>query len=42
MCIRDRLTIDQRANAGIGFAFQQPPAFKGMTVRRLLNLAGYG
>ena len=33
------LTIDQRANAGIGFAFQQPPAFKGMTVRRLLNLA---
>ena len=25
--------------AGIGFAFQQPPRFKGMTVRRFLNLA---
>ena len=33
------MSIDERANAGIGFAFQQPPAFKGMTVRRLLNLA---
>lgn len=33
------MVIDERANAGIGFAFQQPPAFKGMTVRRLLNLA---
>lgn len=33
------MSIDQRANAGIGYAFQQPPAFKGMTVRRLLNLA---
>ena len=31
--------VDERANAGIGFAFQQPPAFKGMTVARLLNLA---
>ena len=31
--------IDHRANAGIGYAFQQPPRFKGMTVRRLLNLA---
>ncbi len=31
--------IDERANAGIGFAFQQPPAFKGMTIRRFLNLA---
>ena len=31
--------IDERANAGIGFAFQQPPRFKGMTVRRLLSLA---
>lgn len=29
----------ERAQAGIGFAFQQPPRFKGMTVRRLLNLA---
>ena len=32
-------TIAQRANAGIGFAFQQPPRFKGMTVKRLLSLA---
>lgn len=31
--------IDHRANAGIGYAFQQPPRFKGMTVRRLLHLA---
>ena len=31
--------IDERAKAGIGFAFQQPPRFKGMTVRRLLHLA---
>ncbi len=31
--------IDQRANEGIGFAFQQPPRFKGMTVKRLLSLA---
>lgn len=33
------LSVDDRAKAGIGFAFQQPPRFKGMTVRRLLNLA---
>lgn len=32
-------SIDERANAGIGFAFQQPPRFKGMTVERLLSLA---
>lgn len=31
--------IDHRAKAGIGFAFQQPPRFKGMTVERLLSLA---
>lgn len=35
-------SIAQRANAGIGFAFQQPPRFKGMTVERFLSLAaGY-
>lgn len=34
-----QMTIDERAKAGIGFAFQQPPRFKGMTVRRFLNLA---
>ena len=32
-------SIDERAKAGIGFAFQQPPRFKGMTVKRLLSLA---
>ena len=31
--------INHRANAGIGYAFQQPPRFKGMTVQRLLALA---
>ena len=31
--------IDHRAKAGISFAFQQPPRFKGMTVERLLCLA---
>ena len=30
---------DITSNAGIGFAFQQPPRFKGMTVDRLLSLA---
>lgn len=34
--------IDHRANAGIGFAFQQPPRFKGMTVKHLLQLAAGG
>lgn len=33
------MSIDERAKAGIGYAFQQPPIFKGMTIRRLLNLA---
>lgn len=31
--------IDHRARAGIGFAFQQPPRFKGMTVSKLISLA---
>lgn len=31
--------INHRANAGIGYAFQQPPRFKGMAVQRLLALA---
>lgn len=31
--------INHRANAGIGYAFQQPPRFKGMTVKRMLSLA---
>ena len=33
------LDINHRANAGIGFAFQQPPRFTGMTVMKLLKLA---
>ena len=33
------LSINERAQAGIGFAFQQPPRFKGMTVKRMLSLA---
>lgn len=31
--------VHERARAGVGFAFQQPPRFKGMTVQRLLDLA---
>lgn len=34
-----KLSIAERANAGIGFGFQQPPRFKGMTVEKLLSLA---
>lgn len=33
------MNIDERANEGIGFAFQQPPRFKGLTASRLLSLA---
>ena len=33
------MPINERANLGIGYAFQQPPRFKGLTVRRLLSLA---
>ena len=33
------LSIDERAKAGMGYAFQQPPRFKGLTVRKLLSLA---
>lgn len=33
------LGIDERAKHGIGFAFQQPVRFKGITVRDLLLLA---
>lgn len=34
-------SVDERAKAGVGFAFQQPARFKGMTVRRLLSLAAH-
>lgn len=33
------LSITERARMGVGYAFQQPPRFKGVTVRRLLELA---
>lgn len=33
------MSITERARLGIGYAFQQPPRFKGLTVRRLLSLA---
>lgn len=33
------LSVTERANLGVGYAFQQPPRFKGLTVRRLLELA---
>lgn len=33
------LDITQRANLGIGYAFQQPPRFKGIKVRELLKIA---
>nr|WP_122012647.1 ATP-binding cassette domain-containing protein [Maliibacterium massiliense] len=32
-------SITQRAQMGIGFAFQQPVRFKGITVRDIVNLA---
>jgi Fe-S cluster assembly ATP-binding protein len=31
--------VTERALAGIGYAFQQPPRFKGVTVRKLLDIA---
>ncbi len=31
--------ISERAKLGIGYAFQQPPRFKGLTVKKLLSLA---
>lgn len=33
------LDITERARLGVGYAFQHPPRFKGLTVRRLLSLA---
>lgn len=33
------LSITERANAGISFAFQQPVKFKGITVKKLITLA---
>ncbi len=36
------MSITERAKLGIGFAFQQPVRFKGITVRDLINLAAGG
>lgn len=36
------LDISQRARLGIGYAFQHPPRFKGLTVHRLMSLAHGG
>ena len=33
------MSMDERAKRKIGYAFQQPPRFKGMSVRKLLSLA---
>ena len=33
------MSIDEQAKRKIGYAFQQPPRFKGMSVRKLLSLA---
>ena len=33
------LSITERARLGISYGFQQPPRFKGLTVRDLLTLA---
>ncbi len=33
------LSIDERANLGIGYAFQQPILFKGLTVKDLIDIA---
>ncbi len=32
-------SVTERAKMGVGYAFQQPPRFKGLTVRSLLGLA---
>jgi Fe-S cluster assembly ATP-binding protein len=34
------LGIAERAKLGIGYSFQQPPRFKGITVRELLEITG--
>lgn len=34
-----KLNITERAKLGIGFAFQQPVKFKGLTVKDMINLA---
>ena len=36
------LSISERAQLGIAYAFQQPPRFKGLTVKDLINIARPG
>lgn len=36
------LDITERAKLGVGYAFQAPPRFKGLTVKRLLAIAAGG
>lgn len=36
------LGISERAKSGIGYAFQAPPRFKGITVKKLLELSAGG
>ncbi len=36
------MSVTERANAGISFAFQQPVRFKGITVRDLISIAAGG
>ncbi len=38
----DGMDVTQRAQAGVGYAFQQPVRFKGLTVRDLMELAAGG
>lgn len=35
-----RMSISERANMGIGYAFQHPPRFKGIKVKELIEMAG--
>jgi Fe-S cluster assembly ATP-binding protein len=35
------MSIDERARLGIGYGFQQPARFKGMTVRHLLEISAH-
>lgn len=36
------LDITERARRGVGYAFQAPPRFKGLTVKKLLTIAAGG
>ncbi len=33
------LTIDERANLGVNYAFQQPVVFKGLTIKDMIDIA---